>query len=415
MKTTKADIDKTYDKLRGVVRRTPLEYNDRLSKKYGAKIWLKREDMQEVRSYKIRGAYNKISSLSEAEKSKGVVAASAGNHAQGVAKSCSLLKVRGVIFMPTNTPKQKVDATKKFGGKYVNIELVGDTFDEAKVAGENHCQQKGMTFVHPFDDENIIAGQGTVMAEIIEQWAVHGEPIEAVIVPIGGGGLVSGVGLYADDFNIKVYGCEPAGAASMQAAIKAKKPVSLDNINTFVDGAAVIRSGDLTTVYARKYVDKIVDVEEGRICQEMIEMYQRDGVIAEPAGAMGAASLDALKSDIKGKNVVVIVSGGNNDISRYAEIIERSLIYQGLKQYFVINFPQRSGALKSFLEEALGPDDDITLFEYTKKNNREFGPALVGIELSDKKNLTPFKKRLTKLGIDYQHLDINTALYRLLV
>ena len=415
MATTKLRIDETYDKLRDVVRRTPLEYSERLSKKYGAKIWLKREDMQEVRSYKIRGAYNKISGLSSAQKSKGVVAASAGNHAQGVAKSCALLGIKGVIFMPTNTPKQKIDSTKKFGQNDVEIQLVGDSFDEAYKSATQFCSKNNMTFIHPFNDESIIAGQGTVMAEVIEQWNVHGQPIEAVVVPVGGGGLVSGVGLYAKEFDIEVLACEPSGAPSMAKAIKAKKPVELDQIDIFVDGAAVKCVGDLTTKYASKYIDKIMDVPEGRICQEMVELYQRDGIIAEPAGALACASLDGFKRQIQGKNVVVIVSGGNNDITRYSEVIERSLIYQGLKQYFIINFPQRPGALRSFLDEGLGEEDDIVLFEYTKKNNREFGPALVGIEMSHKDNLNPFTKRLDKLGLDYQHLDTNSTLYRLLI
>ena len=415
MKTTKKTIDEVYDKLRDVVRRTPLECNERLSKKYNAKIWLKREDLQAIRSYKLRGAYNKISNLPKSSQNKGIVAASAGNHAQGVARSCNLLSIGGQIFMPTNTPKQKINSTKKFGGKYIKIKLVGDSFDDARLSAEKYAKKTKRDFIHPFDDEAIIAGQGTVMAEIIEQWTVHGEPIEIVIVPVGGGGLISGVGLYAKEFDIEVLASEPQGSPNLAEAIKAKKPVEIEDIDNFVDGAVVKKSGQLTTKYGMKFIDQIIAVNEGRICKEMIDLYQNDGIIAEPAGAMSVASLEQFKDRIKGKNVVAIISGGNNDISRYAEVIERSLIYQGLKHYFVVNFPQRPGALRTFLDEGLGKDDDIVLFEYTKKNNREFGPALVGIELSNRSNLKPFTKRLDDAGIMYQKLDTDSALYNLLV
>jgi threonine dehydratase len=407
-------VDEAREHLRGVVRETPLQLNQGLSEKYGAKIYLKREDLQVVRSYKLRGAYNRMRVLSAAERKRGIVCASAGNHAQGVAFSCAVLKMRGVIFMPRNTPRQKIDRVQALGGKWVTVELVGDAYDDAYKAAREMAQKKRMTFVHPFNDPLIIAGQGTVGAEILEQLKT---PADYLVVAIGGGGLISGTGSYfkAKSPKTKIIGVEPAGAPAMYEALKARKMVTLEKIDTFVDGAAVKTVGDLTLSIVKKIADKVLLVPEGKVCQEMITLYQRDGIVAEPAGALSIAALDELAPKIKGKTVVCLVSGGNNDISRYPEVIERSLVYRGLKHYFMVNFSQRPGALRRFLDEALSPTDDITLFEYTKKNNRENGPALVGIELTKKEHLQPLMKRMNKLGMSYELLEKESPIFRFLI
>lgn len=407
-------VDDARKHLRGVVRETPLIFNKGLSDKYGAKVYLKREDLQVVRSYKLRGAYNRMRLLSAVEKKRGVVCASAGNHAQGVAFSCHALKTRGIIFMPKNTPRQKIDRVRALGGSYVAIELSGDTFDEAFAAAKAMTEKKRMTMVHPFNDPYVIAGQGTVGAEILEQAKEH---IDYIIVPIGGGGLCSGVGSYikAKSPKTKIIGAEPAGAPSMCRAMKEGKPVTLDKIDTFIDGAAVKTAGDLTLRLCSKVLEKLILIPEGRVCHRMISLYQRDGIVTEPAGALSIAALEDLGKAIKGKTVVCIVSGGNNDISRYPEVIERALVYQELKYYFIINFSQRPGALRRYLNEALGPTEDITLFEYTKKNNRENGPALVGIELAKKENLKPLLKRMDAIGMSYELLQSDSPLFRFVI
>ena len=316
--------------------------------------------------------------------------------------------------MPRNTPRQKIDRVHALGGKYVTVELTGDAFDEAYEASRKMSEAKRMAFVHPFNDPLVIAGQGTVGAEILEQLT---EPIDYLVVPVGGGGLISGTGAYfkAKSPKTKVIGVEPQGAPAMYKALKAGKPVTLDTIDTFVDGAAVKTVGDLTLSLTKRVVDDVLLVPEGKVCQEMITLYQRDGIVAEPAGALSVAALDLLGAKLKGKTVVCVLSGGNNDISRYPEVIERSLVYQGLKHYFMINFSQRPGALRSFLDEALGPSDDITLFEYTKKNNRENGPALIGIELTKKEHLAPLLKRMDKLGMSYELLATDSPIFRFLI
>lgn len=407
-------VDEAREALRGIVKETPLIRNRGLSEKYGAKVFLKREDLQVVRSYKLRGAYNRMRLLTPAEKKRGIACASAGNHAQGVAFSCAALQVHGTVFMPQNTPRQKVDRVHALGGKYATIELTGDTFDEAYGAARKMSEAKKMAFVHPFNDPLVIAGQGTVGAEILEELS---EPIDYLVVPVGGGGLISGTGSYfkVKSPKTKVIGVEPEGAPAMFEALKAGKVVTLEKIDTFIDGAAVKTVGDLTLSLTKKVADKILLVPEGRVCQEMITLYQRDGIVAEPAGALSLAALDQLGAKLKGKTVVCVLSGGNNDISRYPEIIERSLVYQGLKHYFMVNFSQRPGALRGFLNEALGPSDDITLFEYTKKNNRENGPALIGVELARKEDLKPLLARMDKLGISYELLESGSPIFRFLI
>ncbi len=411
---TVALIEEAYTRLKDVVTLTPLQLNKRLSEKYQATVYLKREDLQIVRSYKLRGAYNRIVRLSDAEKKRGVVCASAGNHAQGVAFGCEKLKIKGHIYMPKNTPKQKVERVRALGGKWVSIELVGDTYDDACAHAKKYCAQNKNIFVHPFDDIHVMAGQGTVGVEIVNQL---GKTPDVVVVPIGGGGLVSGLGMYMKSKNpaTTVVGVEPDGAASMSRALELGKVTTLEHIDKFVDGAAVRTVGSHTFKVSKDIISKMVTVVEGHVCEEMISLYQNDGIITEPAGALSVAALDNIRSDIKGKTVVCVVSGGNNDISRYPEIVERSLMYRGLKHYFIVEFSQRPGALREYLDKILGPNDDITLFEYIKKSNKEKGPALVGIELSDKKDLKPLIDRMDAHGLSYTMLQRDTPLFRFLV
>ncbi len=407
-------VEEAYERLKNVVTMTPLQLNVRLSKKYEAYVYLKREDLQLVRSYKLRGAYNRISLLTAKERVRGVVCASAGNHAQGMSFSCAKLKVNGTIYMPKNTPKQKVERVRVLGGKWVKMVLLGDTFDEANTYAKKYCDQSKKIFVHPFDDILVMAGQGTVGLEIMNQLEKYPD---VIVVPVGGGGLLSGLSTYvkAKDSSVKIIGVEPAGAPSMSQSLMANKVVTLEKMDKFIDGAAVKTVGTFTFEVAKKFTDKILLVEEGRVCEEMISLYQSDGIVTEPAGALSISALDQIKNEIKGQTVVCVVSGGNNDISRYPEIIDRSLVYQGLKHYFIIEFSQRPGALRNFLDNVLGQNDDITLFEYTKKNNKETGPALVGIELADRNDFAPFIKRLDKIGFTYQILEKNSPLFRLLV
>ena len=415
MKTTFTQaVDDAREHVRGIVRETPLQLNRGLSEKFGAKVYLKREDLQIVRSYKLRGAYNRMRLLSPTEKKRGIVCASAGNHAQGVAFSCKELGVKGTIFMPRNTPRQKIDRVHALGGKYVTIELSGDTFDEASAAAQKAAAAKKMTLIHPFNDPAVIAGQGTVGAEVLEQLK---ECPDYVVVPVGGGGLVAGLGSYIKSKcpSAKIIGVEAAGAPGMYESLKAGKVVSLEKVDTFVDGTAVKTVGDISFRMAKRVVDTMLIVPEGKVCEDMISLYQRDGIVAEPAGALAISALDELGKKLKGKTVVCILSGGNNDISRYPEVIERSLVYRGLKHYFMISFSQRPGALKRYLNEALGPSDDITLFEYTKKNNRENGPALVGIELAKKQDLAPLLKRMDRIGMTYELLEKDSPIFGFLV
>ena len=414
MTVTIKDIDQAADRLKGVVSKTPLQYSKRLSKQYGADIYIKREDLQEVRSFKIRGAFNKMSTLSSVEKKRGVVTASAGNHAQGVAYGCSSLQIKGVIFMPVVTPNQKIEKVKLFGGAFVKIELIGNTFDEASAAAQKYCKETNAVYVHPFNDPLTISGQGTVAKEVYEE--LDGK-VDYFLATEGGGGLISGCASYLKQKNkkIAVIGVEPEGAASMHQSFKQNKVVSLPSIDTFVDGAAVKTSGTLTFEICKKYVDQILVVPEGKVCTTMIELYQNEGIIAEPAGAVAISSLDQIADKIKGKKIVCVLSGGNNDLLRYPEILERSLVYQGRKHYFLVEFAQKPGQLKKFVNFALGPDDDIALFEYIKKNNKEKGPALVGIELKDKKDLEPLLARMKEIELNYTILKSDDLLYKYLI
>lgn len=408
------DIRKAGERLKGVVKHTPLDRNMNLSDQYKANIYLKREDLQVVRSYKIRGAYNLISSIPASELAKGIVCASAGNHAQGVAYSCHQLDIPGKIFMPNTTPKQKVTQVKMFGKQNVEVVLTGDTFDDAYLEAINDCKANHKTFVPPFDNPKIVEGQGTVALEILDDF--QGK-IDYVFVPVGGGGLTSGVLSYfkAMSPETRIIGVEPLGAPAMMESLKQKKVVTLDSIDKFVDGAAVKRVGDLNFKICSQFLDDIVLVPEGKVCSTIIKLYNEEAIVVEPAGALSTSALDYYKDKIQGKNVVCIVSGSNNDIGRMEEIKERSLLYEGLKHYFIISFPQRAGALREFLDEVLGPNDDITRFEYTKKNIKEEGPALVGIELKNREDYDLLIQRMNKKKVNYTVLNKDPNLFNFFI
>jgi len=408
------DIKQAADAIKNVSAVTPLSRSTRYSKAFGAEIFLKREDLQQVRSYKIRGAYNKISSLTEKESKNGVVCASAGNHAQGFALSCKLLKIKGIIFMPITTPKQKEEQVEMFGEDFIDIQLVGDTFDDAYEAAIKTSQDQNKTFIHPFNDKKVIEGQATVGLEILQQTA---KPIDFLFVPVGGGGLSAGIGAVFKTLspNTKIIGVEPEGAPSMSVSIKNNKNTALLKIDKFVDGAAVKRVGDLTFPICKSSLSDMITVSEGKICEVILEMYNRDAIVVEPAGTLGIAALDFFKDNIKGKNVVCVISGSNNDITRTPEIKERALLYKNLKHYFIVKFPQRAGALKEFVADILGPNDDITHFEYTKKTNIENGSAVVGIELKSSKDLAPLIRKMKQRNFYGDYLNNSPDLFRFLV
>ncbi len=410
-----ADFLNAHRVLQDVVIPTPLQHNRALSARFGCNVYLKREDLQVVRSFKIRGAYNLIASLSDEERGNGVVCASAGNHAQGVAYSCRRLGIPGIIYMPATTPRQKINQVSLFGGNKVDIRLIGDTFDDAYAEAIRFSQQEGLPFVHPFDDARIVAGNATVGKEIIEGGAPS---IDLLLVTIGGGGLAAGVSAYIKAISpyTRIIGVEPEGAPSMQRALEANQVVTLTEIDKFVDGAAVKRVGELTYEMCRDLLDDVIIVPEGRVCTTILELYNEHAIVAEPAGALTVAALSALDPEtLRGKNVVCIISGGNNDIDRMQEIKERSLIYEGLKHYFMINFPQRAGALREFLDDVLGPNDDIVQFEYTKKHNKENGPALVGIELKSPEDYDALIARMNGKGFQFIELNKDPLLFNLLI
>ncbi|WP_192892965.1 threonine ammonia-lyase IlvA [Planococcus salinus] len=400
--------------LKDVVIKTPLQKNELLSARYDCNVYLKREDLQVVRSFKLRGAYNFIRSLSAEDREKGVVCASAGNHAQGVAYSCYALGIEGKIFMPLTTPRQKVSQVKRFGGEHVSVVLIGDSFDDSYTAAMEYCTTEEKVFVHPFDNNQIVAGQGTVAVEILNDMQ---EPADYTFCAIGGGGLASGIGSYMKGISpfTKLIGVEPAGAASMKASLKNGEVTRLDTIDTFVDGAAVKQVGDLSMAICQDVLDDIVAVPEGKVCTTILQLYNENAIVAEPAGALSVAALDFYKEEIKGKNVVCVISGGNNDIERMQEIKEKSLIYEGLKHYFIVTFPQRAGALRKFMEQVLGEHDDITHFEYTKRTNREAGPVIVGIELKCREDYAPLVERMTKNGFPYKEINNDPTLFNLLI
>ncbi|WOV88965.1 threonine ammonia-lyase IlvA [Sporosarcina oncorhynchi] len=400
--------------LKDVVSHTPLQKNERLSEKYACTVYIKREDLQHVRSFKLRGAFYKIKMIEKEAKEQGIICASAGNHAQGVAFACAYLQISGKIFMPQTTPKQKVNQVRMFGKNFVEIILVGDTFDDSFTHAMECADTDNRIFIHPFDDKEIIAGQGTVAVEIMNDIE---EPMDFVFSSIGGGGLMSGISTYIKNLSplTKMIGVEPEGASSMKTSFENGEVTTLDTIDKFVDGAAVKCVGNMTFEICKKYVDEIISVPEGKVCTSLLELYNEHAIIAEPAGALPIAALDLHKDQIKGKTVVCIISGGNNDIGRMQEIKEKSLIHEGLLYYFIINFPQRAGALRQLLDSVLGPDDDITTFEYTKKHNKENGPALVGIELKRKEDYAGLLERMQQNGFPFTEINKDSTLFELLI
>ncbi|GLU48627.1 threonine ammonia-lyase IlvA [Nocardiopsis ansamitocini] len=411
---TPAAIVRAASRLEAVVRRTPLEHSARLSDDVGVPVLLKREDAQLCRSYKVRGAYSLIASLSEQERSRGVVCASAGNHAQGLAFSCRELRIKGRVYLPSNTPRQKRRRIAAIGGDWVRQVIVGRSFDEANAAAHEDSRRTGAVYVPPFDDPRTIAGQGTVGLEITQQLT---GPVDTVVVPVGGGGLVSGIALWVKENlpGVRVVGAEPAGAASMRAALDNGGPVALPHVDTFVDGAAVGRVGEHCYRLVRDLVDEIVSVPEGAVCTEMVALYQNEGIIAEPAGALASAAARMPLGRRPEGPVVCVVSGGNNDLSRYGEVIERSLLHEGLRHYFLVTFPQEPGALRHFLDEVLDEGEDIVAFEYVKKNNRETGPALVGIELDRADDIEALVKRMSESPLQIERVSPGSPLFSFLL
>ena len=407
-------IEAASKKLKKVASLTPLSKNIRYSKQFDCNVLFKREDLQQVRSYKIRGAYNKMSSLNEVEIENGIVCASAGNHAQGVALSCKLLKINGTIYMPAPTPNQKIEQVKMFGENFIEVVLVGDTFDDAFEAAKLECEQLNKTFIHPFNDEKVIEGQATVGLEILKQ---SEQPIDYIFIPVGGGGLASGLSTIVKQLspNTKIIGVEPEGAPSMSTSIQKNRIVELKNIDNFVDGAAVRKVGDKTFEICKQNLDAVITVPEGKICQTILELYNKDAIVVEPAGALSIAALDFYAEVIKGKNVICVVSGSNNDITRTPEIKERALLYANLKHYFIVKFPQRAGALREFVVDILGPTDDITHFEYTKKVNRENDVAVVGLELKSPSDLQPLITKMKLHNFYGDYLNDKPELFQFLV
>lgn len=408
-------IEAAAEKLKGVASVTPLVKNMRYSKHFNANIYFKREDLQDVRSYKIRGAYNKISSLNASQIENEIVCASAGNHAQGVAISCKLLKIKGTIYMPSPTPNQKIEQVKMFGEDYIDVVLVGDSFDDAYHAAMTECEGLNKTFIHPFNDEKVIEGQATVGLEIIDQAKAH--PIHYVFVPVGGGGLAAGL---SSVFKIlspqtKIISVEPKGAPAMLTSIRTNRNIGLKSIDTFVDGAAVKRVGDLNFAICKETLHRVVEVDEGKVCQTILDLYNKDAIVVEPAGALSLSALEQFSEEIIGKNVVCVISGSNNDITRTAEIKERALLYANLKHYFIVKFPQRTGALRDFVVDILGPNDDITHFEYTKKANRENDVAVVGLELKSPSDLEPLITKMKLHNFYGDYLNDKPDLFQFLV
>ena len=407
-------IVKAQDNLNGVVLKTPLQFSINLSEKFQASIYLKREDLQQVRSYKIRGAYNKISHLNAQQKKNGIVCASAGNHAQGVAYSCQVLQIQGKIYMPKTTPKQKIKQVQLFGKSFVEIVLIGDTFDDAFHAAKQFSNENQLEFIHPFDDLEVIAGQGTVGLEILSEQI---PTIDYVLLPVGGGGLAAGVSTVFKKLSplTKILGIEPEGAPSMQYALDQNEALSLTTIDKFVDGAAVKQVGKETFAVCKNTLDRMILVPEGKVCSTILQLYNEEAMVVEPAGALSIAALDFIADEIKGKTIVCVVSGSNNDIERTEEIKERSLIYEGLKHYFMIQFPQRPGALREFVNEVLNESDDITYFQFIKKNNRDVGPVVVGLEVKNENDIASVKLKMNEKGFQFQYLNEKEPLLALLI
>ena len=407
-------VESAAKKLKGLTRITPLEFNKRLSKNVNASVFLKREDLQQVRSFKIRGAYNKISSLKKDEIKKGIICASAGNHAQGFAFSCQKLEIKGEVYMPATTPDQKVSQVRMFGAEFVDIILVGDSYDACQRVALDAAKDANKTFIHPFDDPEVIEGQGTIALEMLDQYS---KGFDYVLVPLGGGGLISGMltVFKKKSPGTKVIGIEPEGAASMKLALEKGKRISLESMDYFVDGAAVRQVGKLPFKICKEHLDQILVIPEGKICQTILEVYNKDGIVAEPAGALAIAALNLMSDRLKNKSIGVLVCGGNNDIFRMPEIKERALLYAELKHYFLVDFPQRSGALKQFVTQILGSNDDITHFEFSKKHFRNSATAVVGIELKEASDLTILVERMKKYNFKFDYINDKKNLFQVLI
>lgn len=406
-------IHRAVETLKAVVKRTPLTYHQRLSERFQCSVWLKREDLQVVRSYKLRGAYNLMSSLSADQRARGVVCASAGNHAQGFAYSCQLLQIKGTVFMPVITPRQKISQTELFGQGFIDIHLVGDSFDDCAAAAKMFCAHNDQVFIPPFDHPKIVEGQGTVAAEILED-----QPeVDYLFVPIGGGGLVSGCSVYFKTYSpgTAIIGVEPAGAPAMFQSLQQGHPITLETLDRFVDGAAVRRVGDLNFQLCREGLSDCLLVPEGAVCSTILKLYNENAIVAEPAGALSIAALEQYAEQIRGKKVVCVVSGSNNDIDRMPEIKERALQHEGLKHYFLIHFAQRPGALREFVNQILGPTDDITRFEYMKKTNKDSAPALVGIELRERSDYNRLLQQLRDFQIHFTEINKDDSLFGFIV
>lgn len=412
------DVDNAYLRIKDVVKETPLQFDLYLSQKYDCNVYLKREDLQWVRSFKLRGAYNAISVLTSEAKEKGITCASAGNHAQGVAYTAKALNLKAVIFMPVTTPLQKVNQVKFFGSKNVKIILTGDTFDDCLKEALIYTEQNHMTFIDPFNNVDTIAGQGTLAKEILNQSSNDSITFDYLFAAIGGGGLISGISTYMNQYSpqTKIIGVEPSGASSMyESVVVQNKIVTLDHIDKFVDGASVARVGDITYDIAKKFVDDYIQVDEGAVCSTILDMYSKQAIVAEPAGALSVSALEQYKEKNKGKTVVCVVSGGNNDINRMKEIEERSLLYEEMKHYFILNFPQRPGALKEFVNDVLGPQDDITKFEYLKKTSQNTGTVIIGIQLKNHDDLNQLKINVHDFDPSNIYINENKMLYSLLI
>tara|TARA_X000001036_G_scaffold82597_1_gene74458 strand:- start:267 stop:1517 length:1251 start_codon:yes stop_codon:yes gene_type:complete len=401
-------------RLNSVIRKTPWEFNKRLSELTGASIFFKREDLQQVRSFKIRGAYNKISSLSEGERKRGIVCASAGNHAQGFAFSCKKMQIEGIVYMPATTPQQKVSQVRMFGGEYIQVVLTGDNFDTCQKYALKFAKKENKTFIHPFDDTKVIEGQATIALEILEH---SSGPLDYIFVPVGGGGLISGIVTVIKllSSNTKIIGVEPKGASSMKKSLNEGERVVLKKIDNFVDGAAVSQVGKIPFEICKTQLDEIINVDEGKICQTILDLYNNEGIIAEPAGALAISGLEVMESNFKGKRIAVILCGGNNDILRMPEISERALLYASLKHYFLIDFPQRAGAMKEFVTEILGPNDDITHFEFSKKSYRTNAPAVVGIQLKKAEDFSLLVERMKIHNFKFDYLNEKQNLFQFLI
>ena len=412
------DVETALDIMRGLFPETPLQYNQHLSNRFGADIWLKREDLTPVRSYKIRGAFNFMRKVvAKGGQGKTFVCASAGNHAQGFAFVCRHFGVKGVVFMPVTTPQQKIEKTRIFGGGRIEIRLVGDIFDQCYAAARAFVDEIDGYLVPPFDHADIIEGQATVAAEIMSQLPDDAVP-DLVVMPVGGGGLSAGMTGYLDgivrDGNFLFV--EPAGAPSLQRSLEAGRIVTLPKVDNFVDGAAVARIGELNFKALGKFDSSQVRLlPENAICVTMIDMLNVEGVVLEPAGALSIAALDRMgREHLKGKIVVCVVSGGNFDFERLPDVKERAMRYQGLKKYFVLRLPQRPGALRDFLT-LLGPDDDIARFEYLKKSARNFGSVLLGIETTSPENFAGLFERIEEAGLSYEDISENEVLANFLI